>query len=306
MRKMNVLLSAFLIAACMGGCSTQEPTEEKPPVTEEELTDDEKEAQYWEDITAKIESAESDIEIELSDEYLTMPTDVLRAVEAKEIAVTFVFGEDRFTVSKEQMPNLNENMVGTTIDALISFYNELENQETEESETPAEPETPTEPETPAEPETPTVPETPAEPEVPAEPETPTEPEAPAVSKADEIMNAIYGAGFELPGYMELDEETLTAVYGLSSTELSDYSVRTPMMIVQATEFAVFEVKDGYMDTVKSAVEKRLSDLTATWSQYLPDQYELVQNAKTYENGNIYVLIISEHADDILNTVSSMF
>lgn len=188
---------------------------------------------------------------------------------------------------------------------------ENKEEEKEEVEVPSVPETPVVPETPAEPvvpEVPVEPETPAEPEIPAEPETPAEPEAPAESAFKGLMDSIYGnAEYEMPrGYMDLDADTLSVLYGISADQLVDYVVRVPMMNVQATEVAFFEVKDGEMDALKAGVAARLANLDEQWKQYLPDQYEMVKNAKTYESGNYYFVVISKNADAIISLLQSQY
>ncbi|MGL5540758.1 MAG: DUF4358 domain-containing protein [Erysipelotrichaceae bacterium] len=110
-----------------------------------------------------------------------------------------------------------------------------------------------------------------------------------------------------PGTMDLDATLLSDVYGINAEEaLESYVVKIPMMMVQASEIAMFEVKDGQMDAVKAGVEKRLADLDATWSQYLPDQYDLVKNAAKIEKGNYFFLVIAEEQDAIVKIIEDAF
>ena len=51
-----------------------------------------------------------------------------------------------------------------------------------------------------------------------------------------------------------------------------------------------------MDAVKAAVEKRQADLVQQWSQYLPEQLELVENYQLVTSGNYILFAISEQAD----------
>ena len=41
----------------------------------------------------------------------------------------------------------------------------------------------------------------------------------------------------------------------------------------------------------------------TWSTYLPEQYELVKNRKTLEEGNVIAIVIADQADAILQEIS---
>ena len=78
----------------------------------------------------------------------------------------------------------------------------------------------------------------------------------------------------------------------------------PAISVQATEFFIAEVKDGKMDAVKAAVEKRQADLVQQWSQYLPEQLELVENYQLVTSGNYILFAISEHADQAVSAFNS--
>ena len=105
---------------------------------------------------------------------------------------------------------------------------------------------------------------------------------------------------ELPAMMELDDDALDFLYGIDAADLESYVGRFPMMNVHATEFFMAKVKDGKMDTVKEVLQNRQASLEQQWSQYLPDQYALVKNAKLVTNGNYVLFCISEDADSVVN------
>lgn len=126
------------------------------------------------------------------------------------------------------------------------------------------------------------------------PETTPTP-APQVDAVQATWDEI--AKLDLPSLSDMDADTLSALYGIDSADLVSFVFKMPLMNVQATEFFIAEVKDGKMDTVKACVEKRQADLEAQWSQYLPEQLELVQNYQLVTNGNYILFAISEHADD---------
>lgn len=124
--------------------------------------------------------------------------------------------------------------------------------------------------------------------------TPTPESTPQTDVVQSVWNDI--SQLDLPNLMQLDDATFTSMYGISTSDLVSYVCYIPMMGVHATEFFVAEVKDGKMDTVKADIEKRQADLDAQWSQYLPEQYELVKNYKLVTNGNYVLFAVSEHAD----------
>lgn len=104
---------------------------------------------------------------------------------------------------------------------------------------------------------------------------------------------------ELPSMMELDDTTLKDVYGIDAADLESYVARIPLMNVHATEFFIAKVKDGKMDSVKEAIAKRQADLVTVWEQYLPEQYELVQNYKLETEGNYVLFCVSAQADEVV-------
>lgn len=108
----------------------------------------------------------------------------------------------------------------------------------------------------------------------------------------------------LPNLTAMDDATLSAMYGINASDLEEYVCMMPLMGVHSTEFFIAEVKDGKMDTVKAGIAKRQADLDAQWSQYLPDQYELVKNYKLVTNGNYVLFAVSEYADKAVSIFDS--
>ena len=104
---------------------------------------------------------------------------------------------------------------------------------------------------------------------------------------------------ELPDLMELDDTTLKDIYGIDPADLESYTARIPFMNVQATEFFIAKVKEGQLDAVKEAISRRQAALDEQWSQYLPDQLELVKNYKLVTNGDYIMFAVTEYADEVV-------
>lgn len=120
-------------------------------------------------------------------------------------------------------------------------------------------------------------------------------------KVEGVLNS---GKYELPSFMMVDEATLGNLYYLTTEDVNDYAIFLPLMNVQATEVMVVEAKDGKVDAVKEALDKRMQDLDTTWSQYLPDQYELVKNHVTFTEGNYVVIVIAEDAQAIADDIQA--
>lgn len=104
---------------------------------------------------------------------------------------------------------------------------------------------------------------------------------------------------ELPFLEQLDDETLSAVYGIDAADLESYVAKIPVMNVHATEFFIAKVKDGKLDTVTEALTQRQANLLVQWEHYLPEQLALVENYKLQTNGDYVLFCVSEHADAVL-------
>ena len=121
-------------------------------------------------------------------------------------------------------------------------------------------------------------------------------EAPAEeSKVQAAWTAI--SDRELPFFQDLDDSLLSDFYGVDPADLVEYICKIPFMNTQATEFFIAQVQPGKMDTVKAALEARQADLLEQWSQYLPDQLELVKNYKLVTNGDYVMFAIADCAEE---------
>lgn len=124
-------------------------------------------------------------------------------------------------------------------------------------------------------------------------------EAPAgTSKVQAVWEAI--ATRELPFFDDsLDDQILADFYGIDPADLVEYVWKMPFMNTQATEFFIAQVQPDKMDTVKAALENRQAALEEQWSQYLPDQLELVKNYKLVTNGDYIMFAVTEYADEVV-------
>lgn len=127
-------------------------------------------------------------------------------------------------------------------------------------------------------------------------------------EASELANLIttITEGMELPNQIAMLPEMFADTYGIDTNLLKDYYVSISMMNVQATEIAVFELKDEKdADAVMAGIEKRQKALEEQWSSYLPEQYELVKNYKVAQKGNKILFVISDQADQIVDNFNNV-
>ncbi len=157
--------------------------------------------------------------------------------------------------------------------------------------------------------TPTPTEAPANPtETPDEPtEAPTEAPAQEVDfSVNEMLNGIFeSAQGNMPMLMAAGETELKDLYAIDPAVVEEYGVYIPMMMVQATEFAVFKAAgEENVQAVLDGINKRLDYLLESWGNYLPDQLELVQNHKLLVQGEYIMFIVAP--EDIAAYAENVF
>jgi len=117
--------------------------------------------------------------------------------------------------------------------------------------------------------------------------------------AEAVVSEFYTVNADmLPAFISLDDQTMIDFYGMDPAWLVDYVCNIPMMNVHATEIFVAQVAQGQMENVKAAIEARKGVLDATWSMYLPDQYELVKNSIVVEKDGYILFAVTEHIESI--------
>ena len=88
--------------------------------------------------------------------------------------------------------------------------------------------------------------------------------------------------------MELNTEDLEEGYSLSS-----------MMNVKSDMILVFKAKDeGSVENLKKVLVKQAENQEGIWSQYLPDQYEKVQNRIVKEKGKYLIYIVTDEPQEV--------
>lgn len=123
--------------------------------------------------------------------------------------------------------------------------------------------------------------------------------------ASELYNKVVTSDLNIPSLVEMDSQFFADTYGIDTSLLKSYKVNMPMMMVHASEIAVFELNNASdAQKVMDGINKRVSGLKAQWESYLPEQLELVNNYKTATKGNYIIFVVSEHADTIINNFNA--
>lgn len=111
---------------------------------------------------------------------------------------------------------------------------------------------------------------------------------------------------EWPMMQEADESTLNSMFYLSPDMYEEANVQYALVNVSAAECMLVKAKEGKLEDVKQALQKRLDDLDRNWGMYLPEQHDLVKAAKTYENNGYYFIVIHEEAEKVISEIEKAF
>lgn len=113
----------------------------------------------------------------------------------------------------------------------------------------------------------------------------------------DFVEAVYSS-YESPASMDFDDDIISDWYNIDPSLLEEYAGKFPLMNVHATEIFVARVKSDNVESVNEGIEGRLDYLKEQWSQYLIDQYELVQKYEIVKKGDYILFVINEHAAEI--------
>lgn len=99
---------------------------------------------------------------------------------------------------------------------------------------------------------------------------------------------------------------LTRLYVLDEANIEEAAFYTNSSST-AEEIAVIKVKSqDYIDTVKTAYEKRITDQKDACKDYLPDEMSKLDSAVIYVNGNYAVLCISNDNSKMEGIIKGIF
>ncbi|MDA3730707.1 DUF4358 domain-containing protein [Niameybacter massiliensis] len=283
-KKLIGLMLALTVGGALVGCSSEkapaeDTTIETPSVDKENEGTSEEETQVPEEDIEETDKTE-----ESTEEKVEEKVEEEKKEEPK-----------KEEVKPETKPETNKPVTKPEVSKPETSKPETSKPETSKPET-SKPET-SKPET-SKPET-------SKPETPKPETTPeTKPEVTTMT-ASELMAKVLTGDVEMPGMMNMESAFFADTYGIDTSILKSYEVRMPMMMVHASEVAVFELNNASdASKVIAGIERRVESLKNQWQSYLPAQFELVQNYKTATKGNYVIFVISESADTVISNFNA--
>lgn len=107
---------------------------------------------------------------------------------------------------------------------------------------------------------------------------------------DVIMELGETLGITMP--QKIDQASLQEVFGLKPSDIEEYYGEYSSVNTSADHIIGVKVKEGRVDAVRSALEKRKETVVENFKEYLPDQYDKAQAGKIIEKGNYLFLVIA--------------
>lgn len=120
---------------------------------------------------------------------------------------------------------------------------------------------------------------------------------PVSASAKDVAQAMTDALGATANIQEIPAETYAEVYKIDSSKFDEVSIFSSLINVKSTEIIVIKARDeSNLEEANAALKERHADLIRIWEHYLPDQYELVQNARFISDGLYAAFIVAEEAD----------
>lgn len=97
-----------------------------------------------------------------------------------------------------------------------------------------------------------------------------------------------------------DGGKLQKLYGISPSEIDEFILYIASTNIEADELAIFKVKaEKDVNSIKDKIQERVQIQLEDFKDYLPIEYDLVENYIIKSNGKYILFVVSDKADSIL-------
>lgn len=110
-----------------------------------------------------------------------------------------------------------------------------------------------------------------------------------------IDKIVEDVGIAMPA--PLDDTILQDMYYVDPADVEAYAGQLSTVMISADNIVAVHAKDGKIDTVKAALEKRLGDVRSSFEQYLPEQSVKAQKGQVIVKGNYAFLLILGESEE---------
>ena len=106
---------------------------------------------------------------------------------------------------------------------------------------------------------------------------------------------------------EVKEDKLKKLFDIDPNDIDEYGIYISSSNIEASEVGIIKVKDASAaNGIKDKIEKRIQQQSSSFKDYLPDEYELLQNHVLKVKDKYIFYVVSKDADKIENTFDGFF
>lgn len=104
-----------------------------------------------------------------------------------------------------------------------------------------------------------------------------------------------------------DHARLKRLYGITRGEVAEFVLYRAPSNIKADEILVLKVKDAkYLDSVQEKIQKRAARQAASFKDYVPEEYYLVEKKILKVEGNYILYVVFPEAPRIAETFKEFF
>lgn len=126
--------------------------------------------------------------------------------------------------------------------------------------------------------------------------------SPKVASKNPSVNEIRDKITQTVGISDMkegDSSKLKKLYGIDAGKLDGFALYTAPSNIRADEVALLKVKDANdVSGIKDKISKRIDSQAASFKDYLPEQYFLIEKHVLKSNGNCILFVVSKDATKI--------
>lgn len=104
-----------------------------------------------------------------------------------------------------------------------------------------------------------------------------------------------------------DSKDLKKLYGINSKDIEDFILYIPQSNMKASEIIVIRLKSkDNKEEIKEKLEKRAKSQSNSFENYVPEEYDLIENKVLEEKGNYIFMAINKDSDKIKESFNKNF
>lgn len=108
--------------------------------------------------------------------------------------------------------------------------------------------------------------------------------------------------FDISKMQNIDTDFASSIFLIDKEKIKGITGKAPLVNTKSSMYVIIQANSEDLQDIKLALDSYAIELEKDWSNYLPDQYELVKNRKVGIIKNYVYMIISENPDKVENLI----